>query len=104
VAVRGGGAAVRPTAAHRHDEHETERCGAWDGNTDRHGSCKNQDLSAETRTGLCRHSNPSLLARGNSAGKMFGEARDWAGIFGDASRFLATETALSRVSGGAAEC
>jgi hypothetical protein len=36
-----------------------------------------------TRTSLCRHSNQSLSATGNSAGKKFGETRDWAGIFGD---------------------
>jgi hypothetical protein len=35
---------------------------------------------------------------GNSAGKMSIEARDRGGIFGDAGRFLATETVLSRVS------
>jgi hypothetical protein len=55
-----------------------------------------------TRTGLCRHSNQSLFASGNSAGKKFGEARDWGGIFGDAARFRAAETALSRVSVGKA--
>ena len=52
----------------------------------------------QTRTGLCRHSNRSLFARGNSAGKEFGEARDRGGIFGGIGRFRATETALSRVS------
>jgi hypothetical protein len=55
-----------------------------------------------TRIGLCRHSNRSLFAGANSAGKKFGEARDWAAFFGDASRFLATETVLSRVSGSKA--
>jgi hypothetical protein len=45
----------------------------------------------------CRHSNRSLLATGNSAGKEFAEARDCGGIFGDTSRFRTTETALSRV-------
>jgi hypothetical protein len=40
-----------------------------------------------TQTGLCRHSNQSLFAGGNSAGKEFGEARDWAGFFGDTRRF-----------------
>jgi hypothetical protein len=29
---------------------------------------------------LCRHSNRSLFASGNSAGKRFGEARDWGAI------------------------
>jgi hypothetical protein len=53
-----------------------------------------------TQTGLCRYSNRSLFTGANSAGKKFGEARDRGGIFGDASRFLATETMLSRVSGG----
>ena len=42
-----------------------------------------------TRTGLCRHSNQSLFARGNSAGKRFGEARDWAA-------FLATSADSGR--------
>ena len=55
-----------------------------------------------TQTGLCRHSNRSLFASGNSAGKRFGEARDRDGIFGDTGRFRVTETALSRVSGGKA--
>jgi hypothetical protein len=40
-----------------------------------------------------------LSATGNSAGKKSSEARDRGGIFGDASRFLATETVPSRVSG-----
>jgi hypothetical protein len=53
----------------------------------------------EMRTGLFRHSNQSLFARGNSPGKKFGEARDWTGIFADTGRFRATKTALSRVSG-----
>jgi hypothetical protein len=44
----------------------------------------------------------SLSATGNSVGKKFSEARDRGGIFGDASQFPATETALSRVSGGKA--
>jgi hypothetical protein len=56
----------------------------------------------KTRTGLCRHSNRSLFASGNSAGKRFGKARDSAGIFGDIGQFCVTETALSRVSGGKA--
>jgi hypothetical protein len=56
----------------------------------------------QTRTSLCRHSNQSLRAAENSAGKRFGEARDWAAIFGDVRRSRATETALSRVSGGKA--
>jgi hypothetical protein len=47
-------------------------------------------------------SNQSLSATGNSARKKFGEARDRGGIFGDASQFPATETALSRVPGGKA--
>jgi Malate/L-lactate dehydrogenase len=58
-----------------------------------------------------RDSNRSLptfepvSVRGNSAGKRFGEARDWAGIFSDIGRFRATETVLSPLSGGkAAEC
>jgi hypothetical protein len=51
---------------------------------------------------LWRHSNRSLFARGNSAGKRFGEARDWGGTFGEISRFRATETALSGVSSGKA--
>jgi hypothetical protein len=44
----------------------------------------------------------SLSATGNSAGKKFGEARDWAGIFGDTTGFRATETTLSGVPGGKA--
>jgi hypothetical protein len=56
----------------------------------------------ETRTGLCRYSNQSLFAAGNCARKMFGEARDWADIFGDIGQFWTRETALSRVSGGKA--
>ena len=56
----------------------------------------------KTRTGLCRHSNRSLFASGNSAGKRFGEARDRAAFLGDTSRFRAAETALSRVSAGKA--
>jgi hypothetical protein len=55
-----------------------------------------------TRTGLCRHSNRSLSGTGNSAGKEFGEARDWGANFGDNGRFRATETAPSRVSDGKA--
>jgi hypothetical protein len=55
-----------------------------------------------TQTSLCRHSSRSLCATGNSAGKEFGEARDWAGISYDTRRFRATETVLSRVSGGKA--
>jgi hypothetical protein len=58
--------------------------------------------SFRTRTGLCRHSNPSLFASGNSAGKGFGVARDRGGIFGDTGQLRAAETALSRVSGGKA--
>jgi hypothetical protein len=54
------------------------------------------------RAGACRHSNRSLCATENSAGKRFAEARDWAGIFGDNGRFRAIETAISRVSGGKA--
>jgi hypothetical protein len=46
--------------------------------------------------------NLSLFATENSAGKRFGEAGDRAGIFGDAGRSPAAETALSRVSGGKA--
>jgi hypothetical protein len=53
----------------------------------------------QPRTGLCRHSNQSLSATGNSAGKKSGEARDRGGIFGGTGRFRTTETALSRVSG-----
>jgi hypothetical protein len=57
-----------------------------------------------TQTGLCRHSNRSLFAGANSAGKRFGDARDWAGFFGDTTGFRAAETAVSRVpSGKAAE-
>jgi hypothetical protein len=52
-----------------------------------------------TQTGLRRHSNQPLLAGGNSAGKEFGEARDWAAVFGDSGRFWGTETAPSRVFG-----
>jgi hypothetical protein len=33
---------------------------------------------------------------------MFGEARDWADIFGDIGQFRAIETALSRISDGKA--
>jgi hypothetical protein len=58
--------------------------------------------SFRTRTGLCRHSNRSLSGTGNSAGKEFGEARDWGANFGDNGRFRAAETALSRVSAGKA--
>jgi hypothetical protein len=50
-----------------------------------------------TQTSLCRNSNRSLFAGGNSAGKKFGEAGDWGGIFGVTGRFRAAETALSRV-------
>ena len=58
-----------------------------------------------TRTGLCRHSNRSLFASWNSAGKRFGEPRNRGGIFCDTGRFRAVETALSRVSvGKTAEC
>jgi hypothetical protein len=42
----------------------------------------------------------TLFATGNSAGKSFGEARDWAGIFGDNGEFRVTETGLSGDSGG----
>jgi hypothetical protein len=52
--------------------------------------------------GLCRHSNQSLSATGNSAGKGFGEVRDSAGFFGDTCRFRAVETARSSASGGKA--
>jgi hypothetical protein len=55
-----------------------------------------------TQIGLCRHSNQSLFAGGNSAGKEFDEARDWAGVFGDTHRSRGTETAPSRVPGGKA--
>jgi hypothetical protein len=55
-----------------------------------------------TQTGLCRHSNRSLFASRNRAGKRFAEARDWGGILGDSGRFQVTETALSRVSAGKA--
>jgi hypothetical protein len=55
-----------------------------------------------TRTGLRRHSNRSLLAGRNSAAKEFGEARDWAGVFGDTRRFRVTETAPSRIPRGKA--
>jgi hypothetical protein len=41
--------------------------------------------TVQARTGLCPHSNQSLRAAQNSAGKTFGEARDRDGIFGDAS-------------------
>jgi hypothetical protein len=47
------------------------------------------------RTSLCRHSNQSLSAPRIPAGKKFGDARDWAGIFGDIGRFGTTETVLS---------
>jgi hypothetical protein len=58
-----------------------------------------------TQNGLRGHSNQSLSATGNSAGKKSNEARDRGGIFGDARRFLATETVQSRVWGSkAAEC
>ena len=50
-------------------------------------------------TGLCRHSNQSLFASVNSAGKKFGEARDQGAIFGDTGQFRATETALSCLFG-----
>jgi hypothetical protein len=40
-----------------------------------------------------------LSVPGIPAGKMFAEARDRGGIFGDTSRLRATETALSRVCG-----
>jgi hypothetical protein len=55
-----------------------------------------------TQTGLCRHSNRSLFASRNRAGKRFAEARDWGGILGDSGRFQVTEPALSRVSAGKA--
>jgi hypothetical protein len=55
-----------------------------------------------TQTGLCRHSNRSLFASRNRAGKRFAEARDWGGILGDSGRFQVTETARSRVSAGKA--
>ena len=55
-----------------------------------------------TQTRLCRHSNRSPFARGKSAGKGFGVARDRDGIFGDTDRFRVTETALFHVSGGKA--
>jgi hypothetical protein len=61
-----------------------------------------QAQAFKTRTGLCRHSNPSLFASGNSAGKEFGEARDGVATFGGDRRFRAAETALSGVSGGKA--
>jgi hypothetical protein len=35
--------------------------------------------AVQIRTCLCRHSNRSLFAHRNSAGKTFREARDWAG-------------------------
>jgi hypothetical protein len=54
------------------------------------------------RTGLYRHSNQSLFASENSAGKKFIEARHRGGIFGATRRFRAPETALSRVTGGKA--
>ena len=47
-------------------------------------------------------STQSLFSGENFAGKKFGEARDWAGVFGDVSRFGSTETALSRTSCGKA--
>jgi hypothetical protein len=37
----------------------------------------------QTQTGLCQYSNQSPFASRNFAGKMFGEARDRGGIFGD---------------------
>jgi hypothetical protein len=55
-----------------------------------------------TQTSLCPHSNQSLFAGRNSAGKEFGEARDRGGIFGDIRRFPVTETVLSHVSRGKA--
>jgi hypothetical protein len=57
---------------------------------------------SRTQIGLRRRSSRSLLAGRNSAGKEFGEARDWAGVFGDTRRFRVTETAPSRIPGGKA--
>jgi hypothetical protein len=48
-----------------------------------------------------KNSARSLFARRNFARKKFGEARDWAGIFGRGA-FRARETALPRISGGKA--
>jgi hypothetical protein len=42
--------------------------------------------ACRTQTGLCRHSNRSLFAGANSAGKRFGEARDRSGVFHDTCR------------------
>jgi hypothetical protein len=55
-----------------------------------------------TQTGLCQHSNRSLFASANSAGKGFGVARDRGGIFGDTGQLRAVETEPSRVSHGKA--
>jgi hypothetical protein len=44
-------------------------------------------LQPRTRTRLCRQSNQSLSEPPIPSGKRFGEARDWAGIFGDAHGF-----------------
>jgi hypothetical protein len=54
-----------------------------------------EPVSTDIRTSLCS-------ARGNSAGKEFGEARDGVATFGGDRRFRAAETALSGVSGGKA--
>jgi hypothetical protein len=57
---------------------------------------------SRTQIGLRRRSSRSLLPGRNSAGKEFGEARDWAGVFGDTRRFRVTETAPSRIPRGKA--
>jgi hypothetical protein len=83
-----GHAAAPPSPAIRHEY------GARDGEF--------SDTADRVRTCLYQHSNRSLFARRNSAGKKIREARDWGRVFGDIRRFRAAETARSRVSGGKA--
>ena len=52
----------------------------------------------KTRTGLSQPSNRSLFAAPIPAGKKFGEARDWAGIFGDDCLLRLDRDSLSSVS------
>jgi hypothetical protein len=59
-------------------------------------------LSGSSPTPCNVSAGDTLSASGNSAGKRFGEARDWGGIFADAGRFRSAETAPFRVSGGKA--
>ena len=49
-------------------------------------------------TGLSRPSNRSLFTAPIPAGKKFGEARDWAGIFSDDCLLRLDRDSLSRVS------